>query len=109
MAANAATLAVINKTKHTTGRNGNGVGVRFASLIMDDSPLQFSRLRAFLLKAGQRCQCFSASLFWGDTRLACWRLRKLSRVADFSYALEPEPDREMAGKFVSARRRNQVA
>src|SRR5438034_8028079 len=47
MAANTATLAVINKAKHTTGRNGNGVGVRFASLIMDDSPLQFSRLRFY--------------------------------------------------------------
>ena len=61
----------------------------------------------FLLRAGQRCQCFSASLFWGDTRLAYWRWRPRQR--GLLLCARTEPGHEMAGKFVSAQRRNQVA
>ena len=42
------------------------------------------------------------------TRLACWRLRKLSRVANFSYVFD-QASHEAPTKFISARHRNQHA
>ena len=71
-------LAAMSKTEQRIDRNRGGI---------TDTQVRFYQTVRKVVNIFAPAFC-AKPYFWERTRFACWRLRKLSRVADFLFPLE---------------------